>query len=316
VNAGVPVVVKKLVGHLDNSACPLITVDIQMTLTTPANAPGAVPVIMEFGFLGGFPGLPKRPPPAGPTWQQQVLAKGWGYAILSPASIQADNGAGLTQGIIGLVNRGQPRKLDDWGALRAWAWGASRALDYLETDRAVDARRVGIEGVSRYGKAALVTMAYDRRFAIAFIGSSGAGGAKLHRRNFGELVENVAGPGEYHWMAGNYLKYAGPLSWNDLPVDSHELIALCAPRPVFIGSGSPQAGDGWVDAKGMFLAAAGAGPVYRLLGAKDLGTREYPAPETALTDGEVAFRQHAGGHTSGPNWPAFLTFASRYFQAR
>jgi hypothetical protein len=159
-------------------------------------------------------------------------------------------------------------------------------------------------------------MAYDRRFAIAFIGSSGAGGAKLHRRNFGEMVENVAAPNEYHWMAGNYLKYAGPLSWNDLPVDSHELIALCAPRPVFIGSGSPQAGDGWVDAKGMFLAAAGAGPVYRLLGAKDLGTREYPPPETALIDGDVAFRQHGGGHTSGPNWPAFLTFAGRYFQGR
>jgi len=324
VNGGVPVVVKKLVGHVDNSACPLITVDIQMTLATPAKAPGAVPVIMEFGFMGGFPGLagkagsgvPKRPPAPGPTWQQQVLAKGWGYAILSPASIQADNGAGLTQGIIGLVNRGRPRKLDDWGALRAWAWGASRALDYLETDRAVDARRVGIEGVSRYGKAALVAMAYDRRFAIAFIGSSGAGGAKLHRRNFGELVENVAAPNEYHWMAGNYLKYAGPLSWNDLPVDSHELIALCAPRPVFIGSGSPVAGDGWVDARGMFLAAAGAGPVYRLLGGKDLGTTEYPAPETALIDGDVAFRQHGGGHTSGPNWPAFLTFADRYFQGR
>ena len=136
------------------------------------------------------------------------------------------------------VNKGQPRKLDDWGALRAWAWGASRALDYFETDKAVDAKRVGIEGLSRYGKAALVTMAYDPRFAIGFIGSSGAGGAKLHRRNFGEQVENVAGQGEYHWMAGNYLKYAGPLTPNDLPVDAHELVALCAPRPVFISAGS------------------------------------------------------------------------------
>ena len=165
----------------------------------------------------------------GPSWQQQVLAKGWGYAIIVPNSIQADNGAGLTRGIIGLCNKGQPRKADDWGALRAWAWGASRALDYFETDKAVDAKRVGIEGLSRYGKAAIVAMAYDERFAIGFIGSSGAGGAKLHRRNFGELVENVASSGEYHWMAGNYLKYAGPLTWNDLPVDSHELVALCRP---------------------------------------------------------------------------------------
>ena len=136
------------------------------------------------------------------------------------------------------MNKGQPRKLDDWGALRAWAWGASRALDYFETDKSVDAKQVGIEGHSRYGKATLVAMAYDPRFAIAFVSSSGEGGAKLHRRNWGELVENVAGTNEYHWMAGNFLKYAGPLNWNDLPVDSHELVALCAPRPVFISAGA------------------------------------------------------------------------------
>jgi (4-O-methyl)-D-glucuronate---lignin esterase len=318
VNGDVPVVIKQLVGHVDNSSYPLISVDIQLALTTPANATGPVPVIMEFGFVrppgAPAPPAPARPPAPGPTWQQQVLAKGWGYAIIIPSSIQADNGAGLTRGIIGLVNKGQPRKPDDWGALRAWAWGASRALDYFETDRAVDAKRVGIEGLSRYGKAAIVTMAYDQRFAIGFIGSSGEGGAKLHRRNFGELVENVAGAGEYHWMAGNFIKYAGPLTWNDLPVDAHELVALCAPRPVFISCGSFEVEGGWVDAKGMFLAAAGAGPVYRLLGRKDLGTTEMPPQETPLIDGDIAFRQHSGGHTTGPNWPTFLTFASRYFQ--
>jgi hypothetical protein len=317
-NGDVPVIIKKLVGHVDNSSYPLITVDIQLTLTTPAKATGPVPVIVEFGFGGFGPGRPVRAPPplpTGPTWQQQVLARGWAYAILVPNSIQADNGAGLTQGIIGLVNQGQPRKVDDWGALRAWAWGASRALDYFETDKSVDARRAGIEGHSRYGKAALVTMAYDSRFAIAYISSSGEGGAKIHRRNWGELVENVAGTGEYHWMAGNFLKYAGPLTWDDLPVDSHELVALCAPRPVFIGAGATQ-GDGWVDAKGMFLAAAGAGPVYTLLGKKDLGTTEFPPIETPLIDGDIAFRQHSGGHTPGPNWPVFLSFADRYFNPR
>jgi len=319
-NGDVPVIVKRLVGHVDNSSYPLVTVDIQLTLTTPAGATGPVPVVMEFGFggFGGprFPGKgppPPRPGGAGPTWQQQVLAKGWGYAILVPNSIQADNGAGLTKGIIGLVNKGQPRKLDDWGALRAWAWGASRALDYFETDKSVDARQVALEGHSRYGKATLVGMAYDQRFAIAYVSSSGAGGAKLHRRAWGELVENVAAPSEYHWMAGNYLKYAGPLKWSDLPVDSHELVALCAPRPVFIGAGATN-GDGWVDAKGMFLAAAGAGPVYRLLGKKDMGTTEFPPIETTLIDGDISFRQHSGGHTPGPNWPVFLTFASRYLK--
>jgi hypothetical protein len=305
-----PVVAKKLVGHVDNSSYPQIGVDIQLSLTTPAEAKGPVPVMMEFGWGGNF----TPPPSEGPTWKEQLLAKGWGFAIIIPTSYQADNGQGLTAGIIGLCNKGQPRKVDDWGALRAWAWGASRALDYFETDKAVNAKQVGIEGLSRYGKAALVTMAYDQRFAIGFIGSSGAGGAKLHRRNFGELVENLAGSGEYHWMAGNYIKYAGPLTWNDLPVDSHELIALCAPRPVFISVGSQQVEGGWVDARGMFMAAAAAGPVYTLLGKKDLGTTEFPPIETALIDGEVAFRQHSGGHTTGPNWPTFLTFASRYIK--
>jgi hypothetical protein len=300
------------VGHADNSSYPQITVDIQLTLTTPADAKGPVPVMLEFGFGGR--GFGPRPggPGGGAPWQEQVLAKGWGYAIIVPASIQADNGAGLTRGIIGLANKGRPRTVDDWGVLRAWAWGASRALDYFETDASVDARRVGIEGLSRYGKAAIVAMAYDQRFAIGFIGSSGAAGVKLHRRNFGELVENVASPGEYHWMAGNYLKYAGPLTWNDLPVDAHELVALCAPRPVFISVGSERVEGGWVDARGMFLAAAGAGTVYRLFGKRDLGTTELPPQETALIDGEVAFRQHAGGHTTGPNWPVFLQFADRY----
>ncbi|HEY1380962.1 MAG TPA: hypothetical protein VGF55_29450 [Gemmataceae bacterium] len=308
---GVAVVTKKLVGHVDHSSYPPVTVDIQLTLTTPANAAGPVPVMMEFGFGGrGFG--PPRPPAGGPTWQEQVVGKGWGYAIIVPTSVQADNGAGLTKGIIGLCNQGQPRKVDDWGALRAWAWGASRAFDYFESDKAVDAKRVGIEGLSRYGKAALVTMAYDQRFAIGFIGSSGAGGAKLHRRHFGEMVENVASSGEYHWMAGNYLKYAGPLTAKDLPVDAHELVALCAPRPVFISAGSQQVEGGWIDARGMFLAGVGTGPVYELLGKKGLGTAEFPPQETALIGGEVAFRQHAGGHTTGPNWPTFLTFADRY----
>ena len=200
--------------------------------------------------------------------------------------------------------------------LRAWAWGASRALDYFESDKSVDARHVGVAGHSRWGKAALVAMAYDQRFAIVYDSSSGEGGSKPHRRDWGELVENIAGTREYHWMAGNFLKYAGPLHWNDLPVDSHELVALCAPRPVFIGAGLATAtGDGWADPKGMFLGAAGAGPVYKLLGGKDLGTTEFPPAETALTDGDIAYREHGGGHTDLPNWPTSLTFADRYMKA-
>ncbi len=342
-NGDVPVITKTIVGHVDNSAYPAITVDIQLSLSTPANATGPVPVMMYLG--GNAPGFPapsfgfggrggsgafggsgrggfaafggsgggRGRGPTGPTWQQQVLAKGWGYATIGTSSIQADNGAGLTAGIIGLVNKGQQRKPDDWGALRAWAWGCSRALDYFETDPTVNAKMVGLEGHSRWGKGTLVAMAYDPRFAIAYVSSSGEGGAKLNRRNWGELVENVAATSEYHWMAGNFLKYAGPLNWNDMPVDSHELVAMCAPRPVFISGGATE-GDGWVDAKGMFLAAAGAQPVYKLLGKKDMGTNEFPPIETALIDGDIAFRQHSSGHTDVPNWPTFITFASRYMK--
>jgi hypothetical protein len=296
-------VTKRLVGKVDNSAYPAITVNISLTLTLPENAPGPVPVMMDFGGGGG---------------RNQYLAKGWGYAVVNPGSIQADNGAGLTRGIIGLVNKGHARKPDDWGSLRAWAWGASRAIDYLETDKAVDAKQIGISGLSRYGKAALVAMAYEPRFAIGLIGSSGAGGAKLFRRNFGEQVENLAGSGEYHWMSGTFLKYGGPLAPCDLPVDAHQLIALCAPRPTFISYGAitgPGAEGYWVDQRGSFMAAVAAGPAWKLLGKKDLGATEMPEVEKALVDGELAWRMHKGGHTTGPNIDTYVAWASKYLKA-
>jgi hypothetical protein len=383
------VIGKQLVGHVDNSWFPAISVDIQMTLVTPADAKGPVPVMIMFGggtalpgdpapagrgfgAFGGAPGgragappvpgaaaagpagapvvtpagpvvaaplapgapaagrggpgaimptTPSDPPPA-----QQLIADGWGYANLNTGSVQADNGAGLTKGIVGLVNKGQPRKPDDWGALRAWAWGASRGLDYLETDKAVDPKHVGIEGVSRWGKAALITMAYDTRFAIVLVGSSGEGGAKLHRRNWGEAVENLTGTSEYHWMAGNFLKYGasdatfGSMNPGDLPVDAHELIALCAPRLTFISYGVPEKGDPkWLDHQGSYMAAIAAQPVFRLLGAKDLGksddykTEKMPAVNEGLLNGQLAWRQHDGGHTDGPNWKYFIPWADKFW---
>jgi hypothetical protein len=340
---GHPVIGKQLIGHVDNSSFPDIKVDIQMTVVVPADVKGPVPVMMMFGGRSipeiafpapVFPGRggpqaagrgPVGPPPsADPPATEQLIADGWGFAGINPGSIQADNGAGLTKGIIGLVNQGRPRKPDDWGALRAWAWGASRGLDYLETDKAVNAKQVGIEGVSRYGKAALITMAFDQRFAVVLIGSSGEGGAKLHRRNWGEAVENLTGTGEYHWMAGNFLKYGaseakfGSKTPGDLPVDAHELIALCAPRPTFVSYGIPEKGDAkWLDQQGSFMAAVAAQPVFRLLGAKDLGvTEDYhvakmPAVNVSLLNGQLAWRQHDGGHTDGPNWKYFIPWADK-----
>jgi hypothetical protein len=308
-----PAISKQLVGHVDNSSYPLINVDIQMTVVTPAKATGSVPVMMMLTYPRGA--VQQRPPTPGadPPATEQLIADGWGYASITPVSIQADNGAGLTKGIIGLTNQGRPRKPDDWGALRAWAWGASRGLDYLETDKAVDARHVGVEGMSRYGKAALVTMAFDRRFALVLVGSSGEGGAKLHRRNWGEAVENLTATGEYHWMAGNFLKYGADKNAGDLPVDAHELIALCAPRLTFISYGIPEKGDAkWLDQQGSFMAAVAAGPVFRLLGAKDLGTATMPQVNVGLLDGKLAWRQHDGGHTDAPNWKYFLAWADRF----
>ncbi len=330
---GRTVVGKQLVGHVDNTSYPPINVDIQMTLVVPADVAGPVPVMMMFG-RGALPGQAApagrgaMPFPAGgdPPATQQLISDGWGYAYINPGSIQADNGAGLTKGIIGLVNKGQARKPDDWGSLRAWAWGASRGLDYLETDKAVDARHLGIEGVSRYGKAALVTMAFDTRFAAVLIGSSGEGGAKLHRRNWGEAVENLTGTSEYHWMAGNFLKYGasesvfGSKNAGDLPVDAHELIALCAPRLTFISYGVPEKGDAkWLDHQGSYMAAVAAQPVFRLLGAKDFGVSDdyqnekMPPVNVGLLNGQLAWRQHDGGHTDGPNWKYFIPWVDRFF---
>jgi len=331
--AGRPVEGQRLVGRVDNAAYPAIEVDIDFTLVLPAEAQGPVPVMILFrgGTLGqalgteptrsfGGPAVQGTDPPA----TEQLIAAGWGFAFLDPTSVQADNGAGLTRGIIGLVNRGQRRKPDDWGALRAWAWGAQRALDHLETNSSVDSKRVGVEGVSRYGKAALVTMAFDPRFAVVLIGSSGEGGVSPYRRNFGELVENLTGRGEYHWMAGNFLKYGtaesrfGSMNAGDLPVDSHFLLALCAPRPTFVSYGVPERGDAlWLDQLGGYRATVAAGDVFRLLGAKDLGTdedyktAEMPPVSRGLLDGTLAWRQHDGGHTDAPNWRYFIPWAER-----
>jgi lysophospholipase L1-like esterase len=325
---GQPVVARRVIGHVDNSAYPAITVDIKMAVVVPVNAKGPVPVLIMFGWgnmpdepLPRFPGFQE---PAAPPSTEQLVASGWGYVSLATASIQADNGAGLTAGIIGLTNKGKRRTPEQWGSLRAWAWGAARALDYLETLPAVDAKRVGIEGVSRYGKAALVTMAFEPRFAVVLVGSSGEGGAKPHRRNFGEAVENLTGSGAYHWMAGNFLKYGaaeasfGSKNANDIPVDAHELIALCAPRPTFISYGIPEKGDAnWLDQQGSYMATVAASAVFDLLGARGLGVSEdyrvakMPPVNKGLLGGQLAWRQHDGGHEDRSNMSFFIAWANR-----
>src|SRR6185437_10216650 len=368
---GHPIAYKRLLGHVDNSAYPAISVDIPVTLVLPVAAKGRVPVLIMFWFgptpvpptepndreLGeingalrsalerddpslraAFRGAPgaalisrsqfsalRRNADGDPPSIVELIAAGWGFAVLDPTIVQADNGAGLTRGIIGLTNRGQPRTPGQWGALRAWAWAASRTLDYLETDPEVDAKHVGIEGVSRYGKAALVTEAFDQRFAMGLIGSSGKGGATLLRRNFGEAVESLTG-GEYYWMAGNFMKYGaseasfGSMRPGDLPVDSNELIALTAPRLTFISYGIPAKGDAkWLDHEGSWMATVDASRVWQLLGAKglegvegDYRTAKMPPVNQGLLGGRLAWRQDDGGHTDAPNMKWFLEWADKF----
>ena len=349
---GIPAIQRHLVGVADNSACPSITVNISMSLTLPKETHGRVPVLISFGWTPlepspfGRGGNGARGGPRPPSREDKLIKAGWGCAILNPTTVQDDaggfqqrrattnnansnpnpepTGAGLTRGIIGLTNHGQPRKPDDRGSLRAWGWGASRALDYLGTVLEVDPAKVGIAGVSRYGKAALVTLAFDQRFAMGLIASSGAGGSKIIRRDFGESRENLANSGEYHWMAGNHLNYAaeestfGRRTPGDLPVDAHMLLALCAPRLIFISHGIPERGDSlWLDHRGSFMAAIAAQPVFRLLGAQDLGrgddykTETMPGVNVDLLDGQFAWRRHDGGHTDEPNLVPFIHWADR-----
>jgi hypothetical protein len=366
-----PIVATKLVGHVDNSAYPQISLDIPMMLVRPARAPTPMPVLVmfQFGTLA-FPApaqpsademarlnaalkkqmLAQDPALAAvfeshPAWQplstparspapldaegnppplQQLIADGWAVALLEPNTIQPDSGAGLTHGIIGLTSHGEPRKPEDWGVLRAWAWGASRAYDYLATQADLDPQHIGIDGVSRYGKAALVAMAFDTRFAIALVASSGESGTKPHRRNFGETVENQTASDAYHWMAGNFLKYGasdsklGPKTAADIPIDAGELIALCAPRMTFISYGSPEHGDPpWVDQHGGYMATVQAGKVFRLLGGRDLGVgddyehAQLPPEGTGLLNGQLAWREHLGGHTDAPNVKYFIEWFDR-----
>ena len=274
---------------------------------------------LAFVEPGSFPPTPPRDDRV-----TKLIADGWGVALLDTASIQADDDAGLREGVIGLTNQGRARTPEQWGALRAWGWGASRLLDYLATRTEIDAAHVGVEGVSRWGKAALVAAAFDERFAMVLIGSSGEGGVKPYRRNLGEQVENLTGAGSYHWMAGNFLKYGtergrlGRKTAADIPIDAHELLALVAPRLAFVSYGIPAQGDAaWLDQQGSYMATIAAGRAWTLLDKRDLGrgndyrTTVVPPPTTDLLDGELAWRQHEGGHTDAPNMETFLRWADR-----
>ena len=295
-------------------------VHINLAVYTPANVTKRVPVILLANFGGGntpasappargstTPALPLGEPPVA----AEILARGWGYATLQYQDIQPDRADALMEGVIGLtLAPGQTESApDECGAVTAWAWGISRAIDYLASSSRIDPKRIALQGHSRLGKTALWASATDDRIAAVFASCAGEMGSALSRRDWGETVDDMAQNFPW-WFAGNFQQWAG--HWNDMPVDAHMLIALSAPRPVFLTGGT---GDQWADPVGEFKAAVAAGPVYRLLGRKDLGVTELPALDTPITAGDLGWHYHTGPHVaSQADWQAFLTFLDKYFK--
>jgi hypothetical protein len=324
-------VLRRITGTIGTAAnAPTINLNVY----TPAGAARPVPVILLVNF-GGGPARGAGPAagrgaaaPAGragqagaagrgnalpgePPVAAEILARGWGYASVGYADIQPDRANSFTEGVIGTtLAPGQTRPAPgDWGTISAWAWGISRIIDYFETDRSIDAGKVAVQGFSRLGKTVLWASAMDERIAAVFSGCAGEMGSSLSRRDFGETVDDMAQ--NYHWQFGSrFQQWVG--RWNDMPVDAHMLIALSAPRPVFITGGTT---DQWSDPKGEFLAQVAASPVYELLGAKGIGASELPPVDTTLATGDLAWHYHTGGHTlTVDEWKAFLTFMDRYFK--
>ena len=281
---------------------------VNMMVYTPAQAKGPVPLILIVNF-GGGPPVAGRPQMAFSDPPADILGRGWGYAMVGYQDIQPDRLNTFNEGVIGVTSRGGPvPAADEWGAISAWSWGVSRIIDYFETDKSIDAKKIAVQGHSRIGKTALWASALDERIAAVYASCSGEMGAALARRDWGETVDDMAQNFPY-WFAGNFQKYAG--RWNDMPVDAHMLIALSAPRPVFITGGTA---DQWADPVGEFLAGVAAGPVYRLLGKQDLGTTKIPPLDTPLTKGDIGWHYHTGGHAATPaDWKAFLEFVAKYF---
>lgn len=300
---------KAITGTISTARYPAVrnAPRIVATMRVPANATGPVPMVI---IIGGSVG----------TYWNYVAPAGWGVCAFNNTMLQPDNGQYLTSYLIGLVNRGNWRRPTDWGTLGAWAWGVSRLVDYMETDPLVDASKIGVEGHSRYGKATLVAMAYEPRLSLAFPSCGGSMGTKMNRRHWGQDVENSSWDQEYHWVAGNFLNWQGPLNANsylprkiaNCPVDAHSLVSLCAPRPVFLNGGTQ---DSWTDPYGIFLTAQGASPVYSLLGAQGvvIPANTVPVVDNGYIAGDIGYRYHTGGHTDAPDWPSFITFATKYW---
>jgi hypothetical protein len=304
---------------------------MDLLLYLPANASKPVPVLLNLSFSANSSTIDDPGIKPGEVWnrdKQRVpatqgrnfgklnvapfLAQGFGVATIYYGDIDPDFLGGIPHGVRTLyLKPGQKEPApEEWGAIAAWAWGLSRALDYLETDKSVDAKSVAIVGVSRLGKTVLWAGAQDPRFAMVIASCSGEGGAALSRRNYGETIKHLTEPTRYPYQfCANYAKYADRV--NEFPVDSHMLVALIAPGPVLLQTGDT---DTWSDPKGEFLAAVAAGPVFKLLGAQDLGTDQMPGAGQPILH-TLGYAMHAGGHGTIPSdWDLFLKFMQTHLK--
>ena len=299
-----------------------------LALYLPADAKKPVPVLLYISFTANSatiedPGLrpgdiwnrdKKRVPASegrrfGTVKVADFLKEGFGVATIYYGDIEPDFAWGARFGVRGLfLKPGQMEPApDEWGAIAAWGWGLSRAMDYLETDPGVDSKRVAVAGVSRLGKTVLWAGARDTRFAMVIASCSGEGGAALSRRNYGETVKNLNVNFPYQF-AQNYRKFGDHV--DQLPVDANLLLSLIAPRPLYLSTGSE---DRWSDPKGEFLAAVAAGPVYELLGKQGLGTDQMPSADEPIMH-TIGFHMHTGGHGATPyDWQQYVKFMKLHF---
>jgi hypothetical protein len=304
---------------------------MDLLIYLPANAKKPVPVLLNVSFTANSNAVDDPGIKPGEIWNRDkkrvpavkdgrfgslkvlpFLAQGFGVATVYYGDIDPDFLGGIPYGVRALyLKPGQTEPApNEWGAIGAWAWGLSRALDYFETDKNVDAKRVAIVGISRLGKTVLWAGAHDPRFAMVIASCSGEGGAAISRRNYGETIKHLTEPTRYPYQfCANYGKYGDRV--NEFPVDAHMLVSLIAPRPLLLQTGDT---DYWSDPKGEFLAAVAAEPIFKLLGKQALGTDQMPQAGLPIFN-TLGYVMHSGGHGTIPSdWDLFLKFMQMHFR--